>query len=346
MTGYPQPPFAHLMRLSDDTGLFEHARGASPRREHGYCLDDVARGLVVICREPEPSTALVELAERYLAFVTHAQAADGRFHNRLGYDRRWLDRPDTGDWWGRALWGLGTAAARGPAGWLRRDALDCFDIAVRCRSRWPRAMAFAALGAAEILAVRPDHSRARRLLTDAATTIGRPGREPGWPWPEPRLGYANAALAEALIAAGQHLGHDGTAAAGLSLLAWLLDVETRDGHLSTTPVGGWRPPEQRPGFDQQPIEAAALADACVRAKAVTGEQRWADGIHLAVGWFLGNNDTNIELHHPSTGGCSDGLGPTGRNENQGAESTLAMLSTLQHARQIEGRAVVRSVVPR
>jgi hypothetical protein len=296
----------------------------------------VARGLVVTCREPQPSAVVVELAEHYFAFVTRAQAADGMFHNRLGYDRRWLDRSGTGDWWGRALWGLGTAAARAPVGWMRRDALDRFDAAAGHRPRWSRAMAFAAFGAAEILAVQPDHQGARRLLADAASTVGRPGREPGWPWPEPRLSYANAALPEALIAAGHLLGHDQTTADGLTLLAWLLDVETRDGHLSTTPVGGWRSPQPRPAFDQQPIEAATLADACARAMAVTGDPRWADGLRLAANWFLGDNDTGVWLYHPDTGGGHDGLQPSGRNENQGAESTLAVLSTLQHARQTSG----------
>jgi hypothetical protein len=332
MIEYPEPSYSHLLHLSDDIGLYEHACGTSPRPEHGYCLDDVARGLVVICREPAPSSALVVQAGRYLRFIVRAQAIDGTFHNRLGHDRRWQDRPDTGDWWGRALWGLGTAAARVPG--MRPEALSCFDKAARCRSRWPRTMAFAALGAAEILAVQPDHEPARRLLADAATTIGRPGHEPGWPWPEPRLSYANAALAEALIAAGQYLECDATATDGLNLLAWLLETETRDGHLSLTPVGGWRSPQQRPAFDQQPIEAAALADACARALTLTGDRSWAEGLRLAAAWFLGDNDAKIEMCHPATGGGCDGLESAGRNENQGAESTLALLSTLQHARQI------------
>ncbi|GAB3947131.1 hypothetical protein GCM10027614_41830 [Micromonospora vulcania] len=110
----PAPSFAHLIRMSDDTGLFEHARHAIVRREHGYCTDDVARGLVVTSRQPEPTEKVVQLSERYLAFLTHAQHADGAFHNRLGHDRRWTDAPGLGDWWGRALWGLGTAAARSP----------------------------------------------------------------------------------------------------------------------------------------------------------------------------------------------------------------------------------------
>jgi hypothetical protein len=340
MDNCPAPSFTQLMRLSDDTGLLEHARGASPRREHGYCVDDVARGLVVLCREPAAEPALVELAGRYLAFLTHAQADDGAFHNRFGYDRRWLDEPETMDWWGRALWAVGTAAARGPTRWLRDEAWRCFAQGVHRRSRWPRAMALAALGAAEILAVQPGHEMARGLLSDAATAIGpagtagSPGSAAGWPWPEPRLEYANPALAEVLIAAGQHLDRPESTADGLRLLAWLLEVQTRDGHLSVVPVGGWGPGEPRSRFDQQPIEVAALADACARALTVTGESRWVGGLRLCVDWFLGDNDSKTEMFDPETGGGFDGLTPTGRNENQGAESTLALLSTLQHARHL------------
>lgn len=332
MTWSPEPSFEHLLRLTDSTGLFEHAQGSSPLRDHGYCVDDVARGLLVICREPAPSPELALLAAGYLEFLLHAQSANGSFHNRLGFNGRWHDRPDTGDWWGRAIWGLGTAAAYAPESSMRDTALASFERAAHQRSRWPRAMAFAGLGAAELLGVDPEHRGARQLLRDAATTVGGPRRSPDWPWPEPRLTYANAVLAEVHLAAGQRLDDQRAIDIGLRLLAWLLDIETRDGHLSPTPSRGWAPGEPRPGFDQQPIEAAAIADACARALAVTADPRWNDGLRLAIGWFLGDNDSTVELMDPETGGGSDGLGPTGCSRNQGAESTLALLSTLQHGR--------------
>lgn len=341
MTGYPEPDFAHLFRLSDDTGLFEHARGAIPWRDHGYCVDDVARGLLVICREPAPSPHLVLLAERYLAFLVHAQASNGSFHNRMSYRRQWVDMADAGDAWGRAVWGLGTAIARAPVQRLRDVARSCFELAVRQRSRWPRSMAFAGLGAAEVLHVLPGHAGARWLLADAVTTVGWPAAEGEWPWPEPRLSYANAALAEVHLAAGELLHHDRAAQGGLQLLGWLLAAQTHDGHLSPVPAGGWAAGEPRPGFDQQPIEAAAIADACARAARMSSDVRWSDGLHLAIGWFLGDNDSKVELIDPETGGSSDGLGPSGCSDNQGAESTLAMLATLQHARPAQGRPRVQ-----
>ncbi|MCU4182813.1 hypothetical protein K6U06_00430 [Acidiferrimicrobium sp. IK] len=328
MTPTPEPgepvSFEHLFRLSDDTGLFEHARGCLPRREHGYCVDDVARGLVVISRAPDPSPALAALADRYLAFVSHALGPDGTCHNRLGYDRRWEDQRGTGDWWGRALWGLGSVVAGSGARRQRDEALDRFTLAAGARSLWPRATAFGALGAAQVLRAVPGDPAATTVLR-AALTLGRPGPADGWPWPEARLSYANAAWAEALIAAGAALDDGDAVADGLRLLGWLVDAQTDGGHLSPVPHCGWGPGEPRPGFDQQPIEVAALADACVRAHAVTGDGGWLQVSAGCMAWFLGDNDAATPMHDPATGGGLDGLEAGGANRNQGAESTLAWL---------------------
>ena len=322
-------PFRHLHRLTDDAGLFEHAELTVPRVEHGYCVDDVARGLLVTVREPEEVARLTALSEIYLTFLDDAQVADGRFRNRCAVGGAWETAATYDDCWGRALWGLGAAVAHRPA--LAARALDCFDRSAGGRSPSSRAMAFAGLGAADVLIAVPDHRAARLLLADAAEVIGRPGADPRWPWPEPRLRYANAALAETLIAAGDLLGDAARLDDGLRLLQWLLDVETARDVISVTPVGGWGLGEPRPGFDQQPIEVAALADACARALRVTGAEPWRLAVQRCADWFLGHNDARTALYDPVSGGCCDGLEPEGRNENQGAESTLAMISTFQQS---------------
>ena len=324
--------FEHLARLSDGTGLFEHAKITEPRIEHGYCVDDVARGLIVTTREPGPDVRTQTLSMTYLQFVVAAQVADGRFHNRRGVDLAWHDEPSLEDCWGRALWGLGTTVARAPC--LAEEAMAHFDISVRRRSPWLRATAFAALGAAEVLRVRPGHQEARHLLRAAATMIGLPGSDQAWLWPEPRLHYANAALAETMLAAGSLIDEPRWVGAGLRMLSWLVDVETADGHLSVTPVGGWARGEVRPAFDQQPIEIAALADACALALDLTSDPHWADTIERCARWFEGANDAGVTLVDHARGGSCDGLQSQGRNENQGAESTLAMLSTFQHSDRI------------
>jgi hypothetical protein len=333
---YPDAPFRHLQRLTDHVGLLEHAEGIVPRHEHGYRVDDVARGVVVACREPSPSQELIVLTRRYLHFLAQAQAPDGQFRNRLGYDRRWRDPPGTQDGWGRSLWALGTAAARGPTAGIREDSFARFGRSADVSSPSPHAMAFAALGAAEILERWPGHPGALALLDRANDVIGAPPASTAWPWPAPRLSYANAAIAEAVIVAGDKLGHDLVLRNGLRMLEWLLTTETREGHLSVVPAAGWGPGEGRPAFDQKPIEVAALADACMRAAAVTGDSSWLAGVEMSVAWFLGDNDARIPVFDDRTGGCGDGLGPTQRSRNQGAESTLAMISVLQQGRRLAG----------
>lgn len=332
-----RPVFDHLERLTDDRGLFEHARHAVPRREHGYCVDDVARGLVVICREPEPGPAVRSLARRYLTFVLDALDPAGACHNRMAVDGQWRDGAAVGDWWGRALWGLGVAAVSAQTPGMRARALGGFRIAAQCRSPHVRSMAFAALGSAAVLRERPDEMAARRLLTDTLAMIGGVDRgDSRWLWPEERLSYANASIAEALIVAGDVLLDEPALGRGLSLLEFLLRTETRDGHLSVTPVGGRGRDDAGPGYDQQPIEVSALADACASAFRSTGQPRWLTGIGLAWDWFLGNNDSATPMYDPRTGGGYDGLERHGRNLNQGAESTLAMIATAQQARRISG----------
>ncbi len=333
----PAPMWTHLQRMTDDTALFEHARHSIPRREHGYCVDDVGRGLLVVSREPDPGDDLLRMADTYLGFLNHAQGEDGGFRNRMGLDRRWNDEPGTGDWWGRALWGLGTAAARNAAPWIREESLVTFTQGARRRSEWPRAMAVAGLGAAEVLRTVPDHAEAAALLADAATMVGTPGDDSLWVWPERILTYANAALAEVVIAAGDLLGRPDLLDRGLRMLHWLCELQTRaEGHLSMIPVAGLRPGVPREVYDQQPIEVAHLADACATAAAASGDPYWTDMIGRCVGWFLGENDRGVPMYDAHSGGGFDGLTPVGPNVNQGAESTIALVVTLQHARTLAG----------
>lgn len=321
--------------MTDGFGTFEHARLSEPRPEHGYCTDDMARVLVVASRQPRPSPAVRHLVELSLRFLGKAQGIEGDYHNRMDERGRWTDRRSVEDCWGRSLWGLGTAVAHAQADWVRQVALSQFERAAVRRSPWPRAMAFAAIGAAEVLSMEPAHRPARALLSSAAEVVSTATSDVGWAWPEPTLSYANAVVPEAMIAAGSLLDRPALLRRGLDLLGWLLDHETVDGHLSVTPAGGSAPGSVRPAFDQQPIEVAALADACARAAGVDpADARWVDGVERAMGWFLGDNDGSHPMYDPATGGCFDGLELDGVNLNQGAESTLALLATFQRARSL------------
>jgi len=153
------------------------------------------------------------------------------------------------------------------------------------------------------------------------------------------LGGDERPRAEAVIVAGWKLGRDQVLGQGLRMLEWLLAGETRNGHLSVVPAGGWGPGEVRPAFDQQPIEVAALADACMRAAEVTGDSHWLAGAEMSVAWFLGDNDAGVPLLDEQTGGGCDSLGPASRSRNQGAESTLAMISVLQQGARVQAAAL-------
>ncbi len=331
---YSPPVYDHLLRLTDGRGTLEHARLAEPLPEHGYCTDDVARVLVVATRHEGTDRTLNGLAGVALHFLNDAQALTGACRNRMDSTGSWVDEPALEDAWGRCLWGLGTAAAHSDVAWARQSAIMQFERAAQVRSEWPRAMAFAALGATELLAFDPEHRQARALLTDYAATVPDASDDASWPWPEPRLTYANGVLPEAMIAAGAALDDSALRQRGLDLLAWLLSVETADDHLSPTPVAGRGPADDKPGFDQQPVEVATLADACARAAVVDANHTWRDGLRAAAAWFMGDNDANELMWDPHTGGGYDGLHADGVNGNQGAESTLAVISTMQHAQRL------------
>jgi hypothetical protein len=330
----PGPNFEHLHALTGPHGTYEHADHTFPRIEHGYCTDDVARVLLVASREPNPDADLRALARTSLDFLALARGRSGKFRNRRHHEGPWIGPRTADDCWGRALWALGTTFARSSNDVQRFEALRLFESGARQRSPWPRSMAFAALGAAEVLATYPTNESALALVSAAAQVLDRPVISSAWEWPEERLTYANAVLPEATMTVGSILSDERLVAEGLRQLTWLLALETFEGHLSVTPVGGrgWKFDGHR--FDQQPIEVAAMSDACVRAFEITADPWWLAGHELAVGWFTGRNDVGVAMFDSQTGGGYDGLTADGPNLNQGAESTIALLTTLQNARRL------------
>lgn len=327
-----QTTFAHLKRLTTEFGLQEHALLDEPRQEHGYCVDDAARGLILLCREAELQPDELAMLELYLTFTLQAVSNSGSCHNRMDSQGKWTDQPGRGDWWGRAMWGLGYAAVHAPLATQRFRAVAGFHQLARTTSPDLKALSFASLGAGELLLVNSNDYQARRVLEGVRKRLTYSVSKI-WVWPEERLSYSNGSVAEAVILIGWVLGDAQTLAHGISMLEFLLEIETRAGHFSVTPAAG-RGTDGRVRFDQQPIEVAAIADACARAFQVTGERRWAEQVQLAWSWFLGNNDRGVAMFDSETGGGYDGLQDGGPNLNQGAESTISMLSTAQQARKI------------
>ncbi|SMH50445.1 hypothetical protein SAMN06295885_3550 [Rathayibacter oskolensis] len=325
MTGPPLPYF-HLDTLTDAQGLFEHALLDEPRPEHGYCVDDVARALVVVVQEPEQSASTRRLTEQYLRFLEAATEADGTVHNRMSPEGEWADESSVGDWWGRTVWAAGVTAASAELPLTRLRARRLFLHVAEQRSPDLRSMTFAVLGAAEVAEMGTLSAAAARLLRDAVPML-LVGTDPAWPWPEARLRYANGCIPEALLVAGEALHDPPLLARGFAALAFLLELETREDRLSVTGAAGRGPHERGVLFDQQAIEVAAIAAACARALTLDDDPLWRDGLASCWAWFHGVNDSDTLMIDPGTGAGYDGLERHGRNENRGAESTIAALHT-------------------
>lgn len=324
----PAPNFSHLRAMTDRLGLWEHSQLSAPRLEHGFCTDDNARALVVVCRQANSDSSLADLAAIYLGFVLEARTSRGRFHNRRSTEGVWIDDVGSDDSQGRAWWALGAVARHGYEPWMRRAGVTAFDECSGFDSPHLRSNAFAVLGAVDLLAAEPTHRMARDLLLKTSQVLITAVRA-RIPWPEIRLTYDNARIPEALIAAGAALADKHMIDMGIRLLERLLWIETDGDHFSFTPVGGWQEGEARPGFDQQPLEAAAMTEASYRAWMVTGDSVWRVRALRSAHWLIGRNDTGAILYDAATGATCDGLKGDSVNENQGAESTLAGLSILQ-----------------
>ncbi len=325
----------HLHRLTDDTGILQHATFAVPNYAEGYTTDDNARALIltVLLEQLEQPSEVGDLAFRYLAFLGHAlNPANGRFRNFLSYGRAWNEAQGSEDCHGRALWALGTVLGRSQDQSLRGAAGHLFEIAAPAVVTFtsPRAWAFAILGIEEYLTCFPGDRDARKLSSMLALRLMElhaANLSPDWNWFEDVLAYSNAKMAQAVLIAGRRNSDPQMVAISLEALGWLSEVQ-RCGKNDFVPIGSqgfYRKGGERARFDQQPVEAGGAVSAYLEAYRATGDQRWRTEAWSAFNWFLGDNDLQIALYDPTTGGCRDGLHPERVNENQGAESTLAFL---------------------
>lgn len=347
----PDLELTHLQRLTDDTGILQHALGATPRREYGYTTDDNARALLfTVLAEPlvagDQQRILLLLRSRYLAFLYDAfDRHTGRFRNELTWQRCWVEYENLSeDCHGRAVWALGATVARsadkdaaGTAALLLESALGAVE-----QLSSPRSQAYALLGLEEYLTRFPGDSegrRLRRLLVDRLVAqFSAHGRRATWPWFENILTYDNAVVPHALARAGADLGDDKAVELALRALRWLLSVQTDQGHF--VPVGnkGWYPRRgSKARFDQQPLEAHSTVEACVAVFALTGDRMWVEEAYRAYEWFLGNNDLGVVMCDVHTGAAYDGLQPDGPNINQGAEATLSWLLVLTRMHELSAQ---------
>jgi glycosyltransferase involved in cell wall biosynthesis len=343
-SGLPEMNFDHLLAMTDDTGMLQHATFNVPCYDEGYCLDDNARGLLLMTLAEDAGTedgkTVRALASRYLAFVRHAfDGSSGVFRNFMSYSRQWTEDRGSEDSHGRALWALGTVVGRSGEPGKQSLGGHLFHAALPAVAEFtsPRAFAFALLGIDEYLRAFEGDSNVesvRSLLAARLLDLFRRTNGPEWVWLEDALTYCNARLSQALIVSGARMGNQEMLAAGLESLAWLASVQSStDGYFA--PIGSngfYRRGGHRASFDQQPVEACAMVAACLEAGRVTGDAQWAKRGRRAFSWFLGQNQLQQSLYDVSTGGCRDALHSDRVNENQGAESTLSFLLALLEMR--------------
>ncbi len=350
----PEIKLDHLIRLTDDTGLIQHASYGIPDRRYGYSTDDVGRALVVTLLHYHQfgDEAALPLAVRYLSFLHYAQLPDGRFHNFMDYTRRFTDDVGYEDTLGRALWGLGVTIAYSPNEGMRALAREMFERAFpQLHFRHPRAMAYAICGLYNFLLRYDGAAQVRRRLSELAAQLLElyaHNRAEDWLWFQDALTYGNAKIPHALLLAYRATGEREFKRIGLESLDFLIAQTYHNDYFDFIGNQGWyRRGGERALFSQQPIEAGYTAEACLTAFELTREHRYLELARAAAEWLLGRNRLGARLYDLSTGACSDGLEPQGPSLNQGAESAvccmLAFLTVAQQQAQRSERLSVPSM---
>ncbi|MDH5354324.1 MAG: glycosyltransferase family 4 protein [Gammaproteobacteria bacterium] len=336
----PEIKLDHLTRMTDGVGILQHSKYTVPDREHGYCVDDNARALIVMAtlQNLRPKDAsLTEYISVYLSFLEHAfSISNGAFRNFMSYDRRWMEVSGSEDSQGRALWGLGVTVALGSNRGQIEHARDLFQRALPASEGFTslRAFAFSIIGIDAFLSRHGANKEAEsmcRLLSERMMREFRNCAGEKWPWFEDILTYDNARLPQALLISGRLQDDEEMLKTGLRSLVWLKNIQQDESGRYFTPVGnhGWlRRGFEKPRFDQQPIEAAAMIAASIEAFKTTGDYQWTDIAYRCLNWYLGENDLRLPLYDHATGGCRDGLQAQSLNENQGAESVSCWLMSL------------------
>lgn len=347
---YDLPPIRldHIVRMSDGTGIFQHAIFTVPNFHEGYCTDDNARAYILCNLLDEvggeaPGEHLDRLSTSYLAFLAAALNYEtGRFRNFMSHGRQWLEEAGSDDSHARALWAVGTGAGRSRKPGHRRLCVQLFERGLPAVELFssPRSWAFTLIGIHEYLRGFAHPAKvfaARASLTEKLITRWKDCATENWPWFESSATYDNARFCQALIFSGQWMPNPEALEIGLKSLRWLVSIQTTQaGHFR--PIGSngfYQRDGARADFDQQPVEAQAMVSACLEAFRATQDPFWSREAKRAFEWFLGRNDFGQPLYDSTTGGCSDGLHFDRVNENQGAESSLAFHICLAEMNQAE-----------
>ncbi len=329
------PPFslAHIKRLTDDTGIIQHAKFGIPNLKEGYCLDDNARALLMVLmafRQKKDSLAL-DLSPIYMSFIHYMQNKDGTFRNFLSFNRNFLDEVGSEDCFGRTIWALGYLLGNAPNdAYYQTGKLVFFDAAPNFEKLQSiRSIANTIIGISYYLRSNPSDDAMTERLRNLANTMIRHyenNTSSNWKWFEPLLAYDNGILPLALLHAAEILNDDKITEVAICTMNFLTSITLKDGYLSIVGNKEWYKKDgERSKFAQQPIDAQAMVLMYQQAFHITKNKEYLNKLYTSFMWFLGENDLRMNLYDFETKGCCDGFENYGVNRNQGAESSLAYL---------------------
>jgi glycosyltransferase involved in cell wall biosynthesis len=329
------PPFslAHIKRLTDDTGIIQHAKFGIPNLKDGYCLDDNARALLMVLmayRQIKDPLAL-ELSPIYLSYIHYMQNKNGTFRNLLSFNRNFLDKVGSDDSFGRAVWALGYLLGNAPNdAYYQTGRLVFFDASPNFKKLQSiRGIANTMVGISYYLRSNPSDDSMTEKLRDLAYKLIKHYEEnssPDWKWFEPLLAYDNGMLPLALLHSAEILNDDKITETAMETMNFLTEITLKDGYLSIIGNEKWyKKNGERSMFAQQPIDALAMVLMFYQAFHLTKDKEYLNKLFTSFMWFLGENDLRMNLFDFETQGCCDGFESNGVNRNQGAESLLAYL---------------------
>lgn len=340
----------HLMSLSDDVGLLQHACFGIPDRENGYSADDVGRGLAAImtCYNQQKDEQILPLIRTYVSFLHHSQTDTGHFHNFMAYDRRFRDQQGSEDTLGRVLWGLGTVVRWGPKEQIRALAQNVMAKAAPriLELEAPRAKAYAIIGMYHLLQKFEGASQFKRLLILLANdlvSLYKEHKSADWQWFEGVMTYGNAKIPEALLRAYQVTQSEEYREVALEALDFLTKEQWNGVYFELVGNEGWYPKGgERALFGQQPIDAGYLVEAYVAASEVTSMHKYLELARFAFDWFLGRNRLNAALYDFADGSVADGIDSNGISANQGAESVVCYLLAVLGLSELKAQRILTS----
>lgn len=319
--------------LTDDVGIFQHSKYATPNKKEGYTTDDNARALIACTNYFMlfNDTSVKKLVDTYLSLLFYMQRSDGKMHNFLGYDRKLLDEIGSEDCMGRTLWATGYCLNSSLPEETKLVSKEIFDKIFAWTPSFtsPRAKAYAIIGLFYYQKAHPKDQNVKlniRELADQLTRQFESESSDEWDWFESYLTYSNARLPHSLFLAYESTGEKIYLNVASKSMKFLINIQTINEIF--VPIGnlGWyRKGSNRAIYDQQTIEASCTTEAAIAAFRNTQEEAYRKAAYDAFGWFFGRNLKGVMLYDPKNGSCCDGITPHGLNLNKGAESTLAYL---------------------